>query len=72
MAPPRIDDDLANLIDAVHPALESLHLEYDRPVKAEFIKHLAKAKRLHHFYVEIEGRWEESSLEWGRQDQIPT
>ncbi|KAI1071895.1 hypothetical protein LB507_005201 [Fusarium sp. FIESC RH6] len=61
--PPRIDDDLANLIDAVHPTLESLHLEYDRPVRAEFIKHLAKAKRLHHFYVEIEGRPKDRHLQ---------
>ncbi|RBR25620.1 uncharacterized protein FIESC28_01583 [Fusarium coffeatum] len=60
---PRIDDDLANLIDAVHPTLVSLHLEYDRPVKAKFIKHLVKAKRLHHFYVEIEGRPKDRHLQ---------
>ncbi|CAG7558223.1 unnamed protein product [Fusarium equiseti] len=60
---PRVDDVLAQLVDAVHPTLESLHLEYDRPVRPEFLKHLAKAKKLYHFYVEIKGRAKEEDLE---------
>jgi len=60
---PPIDDVLAELIDALHPTLESLHLEYDHPVKPGFIRHLAKAKKLHHFYVEIEGRAKQEHLD---------
>ncbi|KAH7184893.1 uncharacterized protein B0J16DRAFT_383950 [Fusarium flagelliforme] len=60
---PPIGDALVKLIDAVHPTLESLHLEYDCPVDPKFLKHLAKAKKLHHFYVEIKGRAKEEDLD---------
>ncbi|KAJ4127941.1 hypothetical protein NW768_008224 [Fusarium equiseti] len=59
---PPIDGVLEQLIDAVQATLESLHLEYDRPVDPKFLKHLAKAKKLHHFYVEIKGNAKEEDL----------
>jgi hypothetical protein len=57
-----IDQALEDMINILHPTLETLYLEYHRPLKSRFLGHLKKAKNLRRFRFNLQKYVEEGDL----------